>query len=382
MILPTDTMNATERYETILNGGVPDRIPIHMMGIPEYSTTHIQFLAKEDDLVEHDPFFQDERNMLFTPLGDKTREYYFGAEDTGYSTGYDMDFEKVLDEDGKIITDPDIEARYRKKPEGLFVNYKGRRNGWKTLDTGHKYTWYIDGYLKRKEDIIAWFDEHGWPHEVPTRRVDGVAVNDFRSQFGDRMFLNGGINRSGLFEETRVVDSALQADLNAVDMLKPFHFSCIYMSDDLGQKGRPLLSPRMFRRFFFEPYKELFGAIHDIGARIFLHSCGNIVELLPLLIDAGLDGWQSMEVPAEIDHAAVKKNFGDKLVLIGGIDSSRVLTFGTSKDIDEHVRTQIRAMGTKGGYIAGPAHDYLKIPLPNAIEMRDAIHRHGRYPLE
>nr|MDO8118149.1 uroporphyrinogen decarboxylase family protein [Candidatus Sigynarchaeota archaeon] len=328
MILPTDTMGATERFETIIHGGVPDRIPIHMMGIPEYSTTHIQFLAKEEDLVEHDPFFQDERNMLFTPLGDKTREFYFGAEDTVYSTGYDKEFEKLLDNDGKIITDPDIEARYRKKPEGQFVNYKGRRNGWKMLETGHKYTWYIDGFLKRKEDIISWFDEHGWPHQLPMRKIDVMAVNEFRSRFGDRMFLNGGINRSGLFEETwfmmgmdafarhcmtdpdlihRVVNAALQADLNAVDLLKPLHFSCIYMSDDLGQKGRPLLSPRMFRKFFFEPYKALFGAMHDIGARIFLHSCGNVFELLPLLIEAGLDGWQSMEVPAEIDHAAVKK---------------------------------------------------------------------------
>nr|MDO8083940.1 uroporphyrinogen decarboxylase family protein [Candidatus Sigynarchaeum springense] len=401
MILPTDTMTATERFEAILNRSeLPDRIPIHLMGVPEYSVTRIEFGQQESVLADEDPFFADDRNILFTPLGDKTLGYYFGGEDCTYSAGLFHDFEMILDEQGRIITDTDKAARYKARDEGQFVNYKGRRNGWKKLDTGHRYTWFIDGFLKKKEQIEVWYSEHGWPHEHKIAPVDRAAVHEFQAHFGDRMFLCGHINRAGLFEETwfmmgmdsfgylcardapfidKIVDSILQQDINAVEALKPLHFSCIYLSDDLGQKGRPLISPRTFKRFFFEPYKELFGAIHDIGARVIMHSCGNIVELLPLLVDAGLDGWQSMEVPAEIDHAAVKKQFGDKLVLVGGIDSSRELTFGTPASIEQHVRAQIKAMGKGGGYISGPAHDYLKVPLKNAIAMRDAVHKWGRY---
>ncbi len=401
MILPTDSMGATERFEEILNRKeLPDRIPIHLMGVPEYSVTRIEFNEQEDGLAKSDPFFADERNMLFTPLGDRTLAYYFGGEDCGYSAGSTFDFEKILDEQGRFITDEATTAKYKAREEGQFVNYKGRRNGWKKLDTGHRYTWFIDGFLKKKEQIDAWFGEYGWPHEHEAPPVKREEVREFQVKFGDRMFLTGHINRAGLFEETwfmmgmdsfgylcakdgpfvdRIVDSILQQDLNAVDALKPLHFSCIYLSDDLGQKGRPLISPRTFRRFFFEPYKELFAAIHDIGAKAILHSCGNIVELLPMLVDAGLDGWQSMEVPAEVDHAAVKKQFGDKLILVGGIDSSRELTFGNPASIERHVQAQIKAMGQGGGYISGPAHDYLKVPLKNAIAMRDAVYTWGKY---
>jgi hypothetical protein len=403
MILPTDTMTATERFEAILNRSeLPDRIPIHLMGVPEYSVTRIEFDKQERELGEKDPFFADDRNILFTPLGDRTLGYYFGGEDFTYSAGLFLDFEKILDDQGRIIKDETTAAKYKARDEGQYVNYKGRRNGWKKLDTGHRYNWYIDGFLKKKEQIENWFGEHGWPHEHPAAIVNHDAVREFQASFGDRMFLCGHINRAGLFEETwfmmgidsfgymsakdapfvdKIVDSIQQQDINAVDALKPLHFSCIYLSDDLGQKGRPLISPRTFKRFFFEPYKELFGAIHDIGARAIMHSCGNIIELLPMLVEAGLDGWQSMEVPAEIDHAAVKKQFGDKLILVGGIDSSRELTFGNPASIEQHVKAQITAMGQDGGYISGPAHDYLKVPLNNAVAMRDAVYKWGRYPL-
>jgi len=46
------------------------------------------------------------------------------------------------------------------------------------------------------------------------------------------------------------------------------------------------------------------------------------------------------------------------------------------------VKAQIKKMGENGGYIAGPAHDYLKVPLKNAIAMRDAIFKWGTYPLK
>lgn len=401
MILDTDFMDATERFEAIIyRSELPDRIPIHMMGIPEYSTTMIEFIEREDEIMEDDPFFQEERNMMFTPLGDKTLAYFFGAEDTIYSAGYSKTLEFILDKDGKIIDDVQKAAEFKAKTEGEYVNYMGRRNGWQELENGHRYTWYVDGYLKTKKKIEIWFDKHKWPHELPVQAVNRKAVADFQSNWSDRMYLNGGISHSGLFEQTwfmmgfdsfakmsfkerdflhKIIDSVLLADLNGIEALKPLHLSTVYISDDLGQKGRPLISPRIFKKYFYEPYSEAFAAIHDIGAKAFLHSCGNIVELLPMLVDAGLDGWQSMEIPAEIDHKLVKQKFGDDLILIGGIDSSRELTFGNKQSIEAHVKEQFEKMGKDGGYIAGPAHDYLKVPLENAIAMRDAIYKLGKY---
>jgi uroporphyrinogen-III decarboxylase len=58
------------------------------------------------------------------------------------------------------------------------------------------------------------------------------------------------------------------------------------------------------------------------------------------------------------------------------------LAFGTPAQIEEHVKEMLGKLGHGGGYIPGPAHDYLNIPLENALALRDAIHKHGKYPLQ
>jgi uroporphyrinogen decarboxylase len=118
-----------------------------------------------------------------------------------------------------------------------------------------------------------------------------------------------------------------------------------------------------------------------MGAIAFNHSCGNITELLPDYIEAGLDGWQSLEPASLIDHVALKKKYGDKFLFVGGLDS-REISFGTKDSIRKHVRSQVRAMGNGGGYIPGPTHDFLtETPLDNCIAMRDAVQQEGKYPL-
>ena len=135
----------------------------------------------------------------------------------------------------------------------------------------------------------------------------------------------------------------------------------------MGQKGRPMVSPDVYRKFFLKPYKAVFDKIHDMGAIAFNHSCGNVVELLPDMIEAGIDGWQSLEPASEIDHAWVKQQYGDKLFLVGGINS-REFSFGTPESISAHVHKQILAMGHGGGYIPGPTHDFLtEVPYDNVI---------------
>jgi len=163
-----------------------------------------------------------------------------------------------------------------------------------------------------------------------------------------------------------------------LDEIAKYKPEVVFGGDDMGQKGRPLLSPEMYRKFFKEPYREIFQKVHDMGAKIFNHSCGNIVELLPDMIDAGLDGWQSLEPAALVDHDFIKKKYGEKLFFVGGIDS-REISFGSKESLEKHVESQIRLMGKKGGYIPGPTHDFLtETPLENCLIMRDAIHKYSK----
>lgn len=401
MRLDTDTMTATERVLAEVNHEEPDRVPIFLMGMPDYSDFFQEFLRRQEDpAVGFDAFTDDNANIKLTPFGDLTIPYFFGHECASRGIDIEGQFRKWLDDAGNLH-DGALPAGFK---ESRQVTYMGRLEGVKILPNGHQYTWYMGGWLDTKDKLLAWFDEHGWPHEHKPSRADAISYKDMQAKWSRDFCVFAALGNAGLYERTwfmmgqsrflyytrkdpefimKVISSLKQMCFNIIDEIKQLHPPIVWMADDLGQKGRSLLSPAMHEKFFGDTRREIFRKIHEeIGAKIIMHSCGNVVELLPQLADWGLDGWQSLEPAAEIDHAAVKKQFGDRLSFWGAIDSSREMCFGTPKTVREHVRQQIRALGKGGGYVAGPAHDYLNVKVDNALAMRDAILELGKYPLK
>ncbi|MHA1792571.1 MAG: uroporphyrinogen decarboxylase family protein [Promethearchaeota archaeon] len=402
MKLETDTMNATERFITTINHEEPDRVPCYIMGIPPYSKCYKEFFGREDEIFGEGGWGDDDDNILLTPMGDFTMKYYFGAdvEMTGISVKNSQP-NLLLNDDGTVNEDP---AAYLKLPKGVEAKYvsDGCIRGIKILPTGERYTWYLDGFLKKKEDAIAWYDKYGWYSEQPVNKALVKEYNQFQKEFGDRIYLVPQIAGVQLYESLwvimgqarfayycrkdpdyirKLINDRKEAQLHIIDELKKYKPVAIFGGDDMGQKGRPLISPALYRKFFKEPYREIFDKIHEMGAIAFNHMCGNVTELLPDMIEAGLDGWQSLEPASLIDHAALKKKYGDRFLFVGGLDS-REISFGNKNSITKHVNEQICKMGKNGGYICGPTHDFLtETPLDNCLSMRDAIQKLGKYPL-
>ncbi len=403
MKLDTDTMNATERFRATIHHQEPDRVPCYVMGIPPYSKCYKEFVEREE-MGKLDDFFDNDENIMITPMGDYTLKYFFGAEVemAGIGVHHHGGNNLLFNDDGSLDLDP---SAFNKIPAGKEYKYlspSGTINGIKILPSGEKYNWYIDGYLQKKEQAIAWYDEHGWLGEQPAGTAQAREYAAFQKSHGDKIYLVPQIGGVQLYESLwvimgqarfgyycrkdpeyikRLVDDRKNAQLNILDELARYKPEAVFGGDDMGQKGRPLMSPEVFRTFFKPAYAEIFKKIHDMGAIAFNHSCGNITELLPDYIEAGLDGWQSLEPASNIDHAALKKKYGDRFLFVGGLDS-REISFGTPGSIKRHVRDQVLKMGKGGGYIPGPTHDFLtETPLDNCIAMRDAVMSEGRYPL-
>ncbi|HMF33906.1 MAG TPA: uroporphyrinogen decarboxylase family protein [Candidatus Lokiarchaeia archaeon] len=179
----------------------------------------------------------------------------------------------------------------------------------------------------------------------------------------------------------RIIDSFTNLQIQQIQKMESLHPVAVFNGDDLGQKDRALLSPAMFHKFFFENRRQVNAAIHDLGAKSILHCCGNATELLPELVASGLDAWQSMEPASGIDHSAVKQQFGNQLSFWGAVDNN-ILCFGSTADVAAEVKKKIKALGANGGYIVGPAHDYLNTKVDNAIALRNAVIQFGQYPLK
>ncbi|MDF2687006.1 MAG: hypothetical protein K0S55_2189, partial [Clostridia bacterium] len=89
-----------------------------------------------------------------------------------------------------------------------------------------------------------------------------------------------------------------------------------------------------------------------------MHSCGSIYRIIPLLIDSGIDILHPIQAKAKnMDAAYLNKNFKDKIVFMGGVDTQELLPFGTEEQVKEEVKRLIEIFGPN--YIVSPSHEAL-----------------------
>ena len=150
--------------------------------------------------------------------------------------------------------------------------------------------------------------------------------------------------------------------------------------DDYGTQKSLMLSPKMWRDLIKPELSRIFNVVKEAGLFVFFHSCGHIMDIVPDLIEVGVDVLDPVQAQAN-DHAQLKHRFGDRLSFMGGTDSQYVLSRGTPAEVEAEVKQRIRILGIGGGYILGPDH-FIPIPEPNYRAFLSAGERYGRYPLE
>jgi len=129
----------------------------------------------------------------------------------------------------------------------------------------------------------------------------------------------------------------------------------IFYYEDLGFKGRPFLSPGMYRELLKPGHQRLFDFAHSKGLPVIFHSCGYIKPLLPDLIDAGIDCLQAIEAKAGMDLIALCTEFGDRIAFFGGIDA-RALTSNDRDWIERELQAKVPFVLQHSGYILRSDH--------------------------
>jgi len=129
--------------------------------------------------------------------------------------------------------------------------------------------------------------------------------------------------------------------------------------DDLGAQLGLQISPEHYRKYIHPRLKRYFNLIHDLSpAKLFFHSCGSVETILGDLIDIGVDIINPVQVNAKgMDPVNLKEKFGKNLVFWGGIDSSKILPFGTVRDVKDEVERRMEQLGEGGGYVLCAVHN-------------------------
>ncbi len=152
-------------------------------------------------------------------------------------------------------------------------------------------------------------------------------------------------------------------------------------ADDMATQNGLIMSLESYRKHikpFYKKYYELIRSKTD--AKIFYHSCGNITDLLDDLVEIGVEIINPVQVSAIKDLKDLKKKYSDKLTFWGGIDTQRILPFGTPQDVRIEVRNRIKELGKMGGYVVASVHNIqADVPPENILAMAEASHEFGIY---
>ena len=170
-----------------------------------------------------------------------------------------------------------------------------------------------------------------------------------------------------------LLDAILEFQLGIVRASAGLPYDAVYCGDDYGQQQGMLISPHLWRRFFKPRLARLYAAAHDAGKWVFIHCCGNIVEILPDLIEIGVDCFNPFQ-PEVMDVYQVKRDFGSRLSFYGGVSTQKLLPHGTPGEVKVEVGRLMREIGKEGGYILAPAHAVPRDAKPeNLLALMEAV---------
>ena len=170
--------------------------------------------------------------------------------------------------------------------------------------------------------------------------------------------------------------------LEVVDLASEQGADIIALDGDLAFSQTTLMSPAQYEELVYPYQKEITEHAHAKGMLIFKHSDGNMWPIMDGIIDAGFDGFHPLQ-PQCMDIGEFKQRYGDRLCMLGNIDCTYLLPFGSEEEVEETVKETIAFAAPGGGFIISSSNSIHPGCKPeNYIAMVKAARRYGEYPIE
>ena len=160
-------------------------------------------------------------------------------------------------------------------------------------------------------------------------------------------------------------------------------FDVFFICDDTALKNTTMINPKYHRELIIPAYKQAVQILRKAGKYVCFHSDGFTEPYFDGLIEARFSGVESLEPMAGMELKHLKEVYGDKMCLIGNIDVSQLLPYGTKDDVTNAVKDCIRDAGEGGGYMLSACTDITNsCKLENVLTMISATKKFGEYPLK
>lgn len=242
-----------------------------------------------------------------------------------------------------------------------------------------------DGCFKDAEDLedlsfFQWPDPEKYidPAEC-RRRVDmapkdkavigmswSAHFQDTCASFGMETALMNMIANPEIYEavDKKILEFYLKANEIFYEATKG-RLNAVLIGNDMGSQRGLIISPDMIRRFIIPGCKKLVEQAHSYGLKVIYHSCGSIVDVIPDLIESGVDAIHPIQaLAAGMDAQNLKEKFSGKVAFCGGVDTQELLVHGSPKQVQEKVE-ELRTLFPTG-LIISPSHEAIMPDVPPA----------------
>lgn len=348
-------MNPLERWQTVLNHEIPDRVPTDFWSTQEV----LQRLLKELNCATEDELW---RKLRIDRLYKVSARYTGPKQDdiwqlkyrkVAYANGAGAYDEVIFHPLGEAQNVEDIEAFDWPDPDWFDVSHirqqveRLHRDGW-PVHCGYYEPFLLYCQLRGMEKSFA-------DLLVSPELADAILTHLFDFHY-----------------------TLIQRELEAAG---EGNVEVSYIAEDLGTQKGLLMSEALVDRFIRPNMKKMIDLVHSFEAVAFHHSDGAVAPLISGMIEIGIDVLNPIQWRCPgMERESLKAEFGDKLIFHGAVDNQQILPYGSVEDVVSEVKHNIDILGADGGYILAPCHNIQPITTTEKIvAMYETAYEYGVY---
>ena len=326
--------------------------------------------------IEHRETERVPYNFMFSPPAEKRLKEHYGVEDL--ITALEMPMFLFGPNDKPLYADPAIYGETITDQFGVVWSTS-------TIDRGSP----IGPPLKEADLSHYFFPSPDDPKrfaalgEDVVKRKDRFLVTVIGDLWERAGFMRGlGDLCMDVLENPKFVEELLegikQYVIRTLERLVRHKPDGVFLSDDYGTQTGLIIGPQHWRRLVKPHLREIYHAAKRRNLVVMHHSCGHVTEIVPDLIEIGLDILHPIQ-PETMDIFSLKREFGADLTFCGGIGTQHLLPKGTPSEIRDAVRRTLDVMARGGGYILEPGITLQDdVPVENMAAMIEAAREYRR----
>ena len=277
----------------------------------------------EVTIISNDPDHRVHHHTIHTPGGELT-----------YKTAGDRKTTWITEYLVKHDEDIDLIRKYMPVPCSIF-------DRWHECTTGVGDQGIVRGFV--------WGDQAGcWQHAACLMDITELILRTFDRPDWVHNFL-------------RIL---LEKKLRFIGGMRGAKFDVVETGG--GSSSSTVISPDLHKEFCLPYDRQIHDALHELGFKVTYHTCGGTRGIEELIIGNGADASETLAPPSiggNQEPWEVKRKFGNRISLIGGIDQHSLLTRGSTEQIKEQVRLLFERVGYDGGYILSCADHFFETPV-------------------